>query len=441
MQISIKSCPKNKNFQVCSTKGQRDKGSKKKNPSYNSPLTLCVETAYQVVAREEVLMNPKVSFIIPCYKLAHFLSECVNSILEQTYDNFELLIMDDCSPDNTPEVAAEFKDPRVIYIRNETNLGNIRNYNKGIELSRGSYLWLISADDCLRSRYVLEKFVGILEQNPQVGYVFCPAMTLMEGKDIGVEDWTGWPGKQDRILSGREVVARSTTNCPVCSPTGLVRRECYTNISHFPISLPRVGDYYLWTLFATRYDVGYFSEPMVYYRRHATNMEKMLEHEDPSFYLGQELLVMWLIKKEVEMVGMMSLLPDFCQSLADRYTRRIVYREAMNWEHGYTWDIAIKEITDNASNENEAAEILRLMHSALPTRLASGHTRAGAAYYMNGELEQAAKAFRSAIALKPWSVKPRVYLSASIIEQLFGIRLIPMLKLFKNYLQRATALF
>src|SRR4051794_32850375 len=95
-------------------------------------------------------MQPKVSFVVPCYKLAHYLNECVNSILMQTYENFEVLIMDDCSPDNTPEVARSFEDPRVTYIRNEPNLGHLRNYNKGITLAQGEYIWLISADDYLR---------------------------------------------------------------------------------------------------------------------------------------------------------------------------------------------------------------------------------------------------------------------------------------------------
>ena len=62
-------------------------------------------------------MDPKVTFVVPCYKLAHLLSECVSSILDQTYANFELLIMDDCSPDNASEIAASFTDPRIKYIR------------------------------------------------------------------------------------------------------------------------------------------------------------------------------------------------------------------------------------------------------------------------------------------------------------------------------------
>lgn len=80
---------------------------------------------------------PTASFVIPCYNLGHLLAECVDSILSQTYQDFEILIMDDCSPDNAAEVAATFADPRVRYFRNECNLGHLRNYNKGIALAAG----------------------------------------------------------------------------------------------------------------------------------------------------------------------------------------------------------------------------------------------------------------------------------------------------------------
>jgi glycosyltransferase involved in cell wall biosynthesis len=249
-------------------------------------------------------MDPKVSFIIPCYKLAHFLDDCLSSIIRQTYGDFETLIMDDCSPDNTPEVVAEYKDPRVRYVRNETNLGHLRNYNKGIELSRGKYIWLISADDCLRSQNVVQKYVDLLEKNPQVGYVFCPAMYLTEaGEEVGVADLYAWPGARDRILSGREVVRHSAYSCPVCSPTGLVRKECYSQLGDFPLNLPRTGDWYLWAIFATRYEVGYFAEPMVCYRWHSTNMDNILKKEQPSFFREQEMQVRQLIKKEAEKAG------------------------------------------------------------------------------------------------------------------------------------------
>ena len=131
-------------------------------------------------------MEPKVSFIVPCYNLAHLLADCVNSILMQSYTNFEVLIMDDCSPDHTPEVARSFSDHRVRHIRNESNLGIIGNYNRGIGLSRGDYIWLISADDYLQRDYVLHRYVQVLESHPKVGYVFCPVVALEHGKETGV---------------------------------------------------------------------------------------------------------------------------------------------------------------------------------------------------------------------------------------------------------------
>ena len=103
-------------------------------------------------------MSPKVSFLVPCYNLAHLLPVCINSILNQTFDDLEVLIMDDCSPDDTPRVAMSFKDSRVVHIRNEPNLGHLKNYNKGISLAKGDYVWLISADDFLRCTSVVERY-------------------------------------------------------------------------------------------------------------------------------------------------------------------------------------------------------------------------------------------------------------------------------------------
>src|SRR5262245_8930347 len=379
-------------------------------------------------------MEPKVSFVIPCYKLAHFLGDCVNSILAQTYGDFEALIMDDCSPDNTPEVAKQFKDPRVTHIRNETNLGFVHNLNKGIEHSRGRYLWLISADDCLRSQNVLQRYIDLLEKNPQVGYVFCPAMTLKDGEEAGVEEVWKWPGNRDRILSGHEVVRRSAYKCALIAPTCLARKECHKRAGGYPVDLPRTGDWYLWAVFAMTYDVGYFAEPMVYYRRHGANMDKVMAEEQPSFFFEQEMMVRWAIKKEAEKAGIKGVSSDLNRSLADMYARRLVDKEVKNWQHGCSWDVATQEIRNNASSEEGAEEILRLIRADWPRKLALGYARAAAGYYNLGQLDQAVGAFRDALKSNPWSIKIRVYLMASRLEQLLGIRLVPWLKSLKNSL-------
>src|SRR6267142_4966294 len=148
---------------------------------------------------------PTVSFVVPCYKHGHFLAECVGSILAQTFEDFEVLIMDDCSPDETPVVARSFTDPRVVHIRNEQNLGHLANYNKGIDLARGKYIWLINVDDYLRRPYALEKFVAVMEKVPTAAYVFCRAFSVRDGTETQPH---AVHGTVDRVFDGGEFIKR-----------------------------------------------------------------------------------------------------------------------------------------------------------------------------------------------------------------------------------------
>src|SRR5262245_43985084 len=167
------------------------------------------------------MRTPKVTFIVPCFKLAHLLPDCVNSILGQTFGDFEILIMDDCSPDNTPEVARSFGDPRVKHVRNEPNLGHLRNYNKAIEMAAGEYLWLISADDRLRRPYVLEQYLRVLEANPGVGFAFCPGYALQGNVETEMVGWATLDSP-DTILDGRVFLKRLLESNCVLAPSGIV---------------------------------------------------------------------------------------------------------------------------------------------------------------------------------------------------------------------------
>jgi len=221
------------------------------------------------------MIDPKVTFVVPCYNLAHFLEECVSSILSQSYSDFEVLIMDDCSPDNTPEVAKSFADPRVIHVRNKTNLRHLANYNKGIKLARGEYIWLISADDRLRRPYILEQYVTLMDKRPEVGYVFCPAIELADDHETELLAYS-FHGAQDSIFEGRKFLNKLLEGNTVVAASGMVRRECYEKVSLFPLDMPYAGDWYLWCIFALYYDVAYFSEPMVDYRSHNQTMTNLL---------------------------------------------------------------------------------------------------------------------------------------------------------------------
>ena len=267
------------------------------------------------------MSNPTVSFVVPCYKLGHLLHECIHSILLQTYTDLELLVMDDCSPDNTPEVAMSFRDARVKHIRNEQNLGHLRNYNKGIEMSRGKYVWLISADDRLRRPYVLHRYVLVMSKYPAVGYVFCPGIGLENGAETTLIN-CGYYGPRDRIFTGRQFIAASLRNgYGLLSPSVMVRKDCYEKISDFPLDMPHQGDWYLWFRWALEYHVAYVCEPMVNYRSHDLNMMKDLQRRVPETVFSDEVTVLWRTRQHCKQKGLRALANKCEDALTETYAR------------------------------------------------------------------------------------------------------------------------
>lgn len=113
---------------------------------------------------------PKVSICIPTYNRSHFLTYAVNCVLNQTYDDFELIICDDASPDNTPQVVAAFQDSRIRYIRHSQNIGRSRNMRSGFDASQGEYFIKFDDDDALAPEF-LEKTVEILDKNHEIDFV------------------------------------------------------------------------------------------------------------------------------------------------------------------------------------------------------------------------------------------------------------------------------
>jgi glycosyltransferase involved in cell wall biosynthesis len=243
---------------------------------------------------------PIVSFVIPCYRLAKFLTECVESVLAQSYANLEILILDDHSPDDTPKVSEVLisanPGAEISYVRNTKNLGNIRNYNKGIAMARGSYVWILSPDDRLRNRYIVEKYVRVMEANRHVGYAFCPAHMVQDDRDLGLFQESVY-GSEDRILDSKQIIKDMVDHTvgPV-APSVMVRKECYERVTLFPEDMPHRGDTYVWSMIAMKYDVAYFSEAMVDYRVHDDSMMSMLARENTERLLEDDIAVPWRIK-------------------------------------------------------------------------------------------------------------------------------------------------
>lgn len=249
-------------------------------------------------------MHPKVTFVVPCYNLALYLGECVNSIVAQSFEDIEIIVLDDQSPDNTAEVSRKIiaANPghRISYILNSENLGNIRNYNKGISIAQGEYVWILSPDDRLRNREIVGKYVRLMEANPEVGYIFCPGHMIEGDQERGVYQRSLY-GNQDQILDSIQLVKDIVDNCfELLSPSVMIRKKCYDEITFFPEDMPHRGDSYVWALISMHNKVGYFAEPMVDYRIHDNSMMSTLARENLAGIVGDNVKVLWKIKAEAE---------------------------------------------------------------------------------------------------------------------------------------------
>jgi glycosyltransferase involved in cell wall biosynthesis len=267
---------------------------------------------------------PRVSFVVPCYKHGHFLAACVESILGQSFDDLEVIVMDDCSPDETPEVARSLRDPRVVYVRNETNLGHLQNYNKGLRLARGEFLWLINVDDKLRQPYVVERYVQFMDRHPRASFVFCPAVPLRG--DVELEPAYGIHGSEDRLFDGRELLERLVYWNSIWVPSVMARRQAYERAGLFPLDLPFSGDWYLWCHFAVHGDVGYLAEPMVHYRLHDANMTHGYV-DRTALVIAQEAEVRWRVKRLAEQAGLKRVARICRKAIASTYFERARRRD------------------------------------------------------------------------------------------------------------------
>ena len=113
-------------------------------------------------------MSGLVSIIMPSYNTAKYIGDSIRSVLAQTYTNWELIIVDDCSTDNSDEIVAQFKDSRITYVKNERNSGAAISRNRALKMAKGKWIAFLDSDD-LWTPDKLEKQIAFMEQN---GYAF-----------------------------------------------------------------------------------------------------------------------------------------------------------------------------------------------------------------------------------------------------------------------------
>jgi len=330
--------------------------------------------------------TPLVTFVVPCYRLAHLLGECVQSILRQDFQDFEILIMDDCSPDDTPSVAASFADPRVRHVRHPENLGNLRNFNAGISLARGRYIWLISADDRLGEPYALSRLVTALEKNPAATFAFCPVRRFSSEGDLGLY---GSVAPTDTVWPGREFFLQLLNGNIVPAASAVARRSAYEKVGGFPLHLPYAGDWSMWAAFTLLGDVIYLAEPMVHWRFHDLNMTKAFQKRAAAL-VNDEIEVLWLMKSWANDAGQADLGARALGAIRSKYAYHLERGASEAWTYGLSAEAFEESLAAHATNRTERSRICGTAYTAL----GDGHVAAG-------RVPEARKAYLHALSTAP----------------------------------------
>lgn len=221
---------------------------------------------------------PLVSVVVPCYNHEKYVKDTIESIINQTYKNIELIVIDDGSKDNSVSVIQELSDKYGFTFIHRPNKGLSATLNEGIKLSKGKYFCACASDDI----YVLDKIekqVQFMESNLEYGMCY--------GKIIEFDD-TGYKKEREikNVKSGWIFEEILMFNLIIPAVTTMIKKNIYETVGTYDESL-FVEDYDMWLRVANTYQIGFLDEYLAYYRKHDTNISK----QTLRMYQAQKVIV------------------------------------------------------------------------------------------------------------------------------------------------------
>ena len=210
--------------------------------------------------------RPLVSVVMPTYNYAKFIGDAIRSVLDQTYENLELIIIDNYSEDNTEDIIASFSDSRIKYKKFRNNGIIAASRNVGICESRGKYIAFIDSDDLWKPTKI-EKQIELLEKNDNI-FLVCSRFIIIKN------------GKVSRIRPRKRILRSGNVFIPlflsinfIGSSSVLLRNVLKENNYLFDTDerLRAIEDYDLWLKIAKNKQIAYINEPLVVYREHGSN--------------------------------------------------------------------------------------------------------------------------------------------------------------------------
>ncbi len=216
-----------------------------------------------------MINRPRVSLVVTCYNYGRFLGQALDSLIAQTLSDWEAIVIDDASRDETGDVLARYLGvPGMRIVRHVGRVGNISSYNEGLDLARGRYVGILSADDYLLRRDALDRQVAVFEANPEVGMVYSAHAVVQEGSPVRTV--VPWP--EDAVRPGTDEFRRLMWGNHVLHSGALLRREVERQLGRYDSALTHSGDWDMWLRAAARHPVGYIADALYAYRIHGSNM-------------------------------------------------------------------------------------------------------------------------------------------------------------------------
>lgn len=220
--------------------------------------------------------SPLVSVLIPTYNRGQYLRESIASALSQSVSPFEIVVVDDGSDDNTPNIVAAFHDPRLRYVRKEHS-GAPATRNRAVQEAKGEFLLWIDSDDILLPN-TLEIYYETLKKFPDADVIYGHLMITDEKLNVQAPlTYTDWYGRDHdlvpRLLQG---------NC-VPNPGSMIKATCYEKTGLYNEEFPRAHDYEWWSRLALNAKLKHCGQFVVLYRWHDSNLSGGDRRKDLSY--------------------------------------------------------------------------------------------------------------------------------------------------------------
>lgn len=200
--------------------------------------------------------KPTLSVIIPTYNRANQIGNAIQSILNQTYLDFEIIVVDDNSLDNTKEIVMSLKDDRIRYIRHGENKGAPSARNTGIKAAKGEYIAFQDSDDEWLPTKLEKQMKAFENVSPQVGVVYSGCLRFENAKKEYIP--YSWVIQKEGYIHNELLKGNFVT-----TPSIVARKECFENAGMFDERLPRLQDWELVLRFSKYYEFKYIDEPLL----------------------------------------------------------------------------------------------------------------------------------------------------------------------------------